>query len=179
MKVTTLILLFIAALASGCASYNTSPYGASVSNVEALKSSGIKPVAVNKFTAAEPGQMGIMCRAAGKVEVNTAFETYIQNALTDELKLAGLYDPNSSVKISGRLDEIGFSSGMSDGNWAFTLTVSNQKGTSYVTKSTSQFSGSFAAATACQQVAQAFGPAVQKLIRDMVANPKFKEVATQ
>jgi hypothetical protein len=38
-------------------------------------------------------------------------------------------------------------------------------------------SGSFVADKACQETAQAFGPAVQKLIEDVVRHPKVKQIA--
>jgi len=71
---------------------------------------------------------------------------------------------------------VDFSSGMTDGKWLFTLTLSNGKN-SFTTKSTMNFSGSFVADKACQEVAQAFGPAVQQLIREVIKNPQFKKLA--
>ena len=109
--------------------------------------------------------------------VSPSFENCIEKAFIDELKLAGAYNPASSLTLSGNLEEVDFSSGMSDGNWTFTLTVSNQRNEGFTTKSTFGFSGSFVADKACQKVAQAFGPAVQKLIEDVVRNPKFKQIA--
>jgi hypothetical protein len=66
---------------------------------------------------------------------------------------------------------------MTDGNWSFTLALTNARGESFTTKSKFGFSGSFVADKACQEVAQAFGPAVQKLIEDAVRDPKFKQIA--
>ncbi|MFL9878093.1 hypothetical protein PQR63_06875 [Herbaspirillum rhizosphaerae] len=176
MKLASLSLIVAATLLTGCA-YNASPYGASVQNVDAIKSAGIKPVAVEKFQSSKPGLASITCRAAGPVTVVPSFETYIEKALIDELKLAGAYDAASALKLSGKLEEVDFSSGMSDGKWLFTLTLSNNKNDSFTTKSTMNFSGSFVADKACQEVAQAFGPAVQQLIRDVIKNPQFKKLA--
>ena len=177
MSLRLLPFLAVTALMTGCA-FNVAPYGASVKNVEALKATSIKPVSVAKFQAAKPGDASISCRAAGSVKVDPNFETYIEKAFIDELKLAGLYDPNASLKLSGKLEQIDFSSGISDGNWAFTLVVSNARNESFSTQSKFPFSGSFIAEKACQEVAQAFGPAVQKLIEDVVRNPKFKQIAS-
>jgi len=177
MSLRLLPFLAATALMTGCA-FNVAPYGASVKNVEALKAASIKPVSVARFEAAKPGQASISCRAAGSVKVEPSFETYIEKAFIDELKLAGLYDPNSSLKLSGKLEQIDFSSGISDGNWTFTLVVSNARNESFSTQSKFPFSGSFIADKACQEVAQAFGPAVQKLIEDVVRNPKFKQLAS-
>ncbi len=165
-----------ATVLSGCA-YNVSPYGAAVNNVEAIKAQKISPVAVGKFQASEPGKASITCRAAGPVTVSPSFETYIENALIDELKLAGAYNPSSPLVLTGKLEKIDFSSGMSDGNWSFTLVLTNPRGQSFTTQSIFGFSGSFAADKACQEVAQAFAPAVQKLVSDVVRNPQFRQIA--
>ena len=176
MKIFSLSLLVAAAVLSGCA-FKTAPYGASVKNVDAIRASSIKPVAVAKFEGAKPGANSLMCRAAGPVKVEPSFEAYIEQAFIDELKLAGVYNPSSSIILSGKLEKVDFSSGMTDGNWAFSLTVSNARKESFTTSSTFPFSGSFIADRACQEVAQAFGPAVQKLIADVVNDPKFKQIA--
>ena len=176
MKYVPLAMVAAASLLTGCA-FNTSPYGASVKNVESIKSTSIKPIAVAQFKSAKPGLTSIACRAAGPVTVVPSFESYIEKAFIDELKLAQAYDPASNIVLSGRLDEVDFSSGMTDGNWTFTLAVSNGRNESFTTKSKFSFSGSFVADRACQEVAQAFGPAVQKLIGDVVQNPKFKQLA--
>lgn len=170
-------VLVASSLLAGCA-FKTSPYGASVSNVEAIRSSNVKSIAVAKFQSVKPGLDSITCRAAGPVTVTPNFESYIQQAFVDELKLAGVYNANSTVVLSGKLEEIDFSSGLSDGKWIFALTVSNGRNESFTTKSTFGFSGSFVADRACQEVAQALGPAVQKLIADVVSNPKFKQIAS-
>ena len=176
MKKLSLAIAAAAALTSGCA-YNVAQYGASVRNVEAIKAIDIQPVAVGPFTSTRPGLTSITCRAAGPVTVAPSFEGYIRQAFVDELKLAGTYDQNSGITLSGRLEEVDFSSGMSDGNWNFTLTVSNQRNESFTTKSRFGFSGSFVADKACQEVAQALAPAVQKLIEDVVQNPRFRQIA--
>jgi len=176
MKILHLTLIVTAALISGCA-YKASPYGASVKNVESIRLTNIKPVSVAQFQSAKPGLASITCRAAGPVIISPSFESYIENAFIDELKLAGAYNQNSNITLSGKLEEIDFSSGMTDGKWIFTLVVSNNRNESFTTKSTFGFSGSFVADKACQEVAQGFGPAVQKLIEDVIKDPKFKQLA--
>lgn len=175
MKNVRLAMIAITALVSGCA-YNTSQYGASIRNVETLKAHNIKPVAVAPFKSSRPGLDSITCRAAGPVKVTPNFESYIEKAFIDELKLANAYSPDSKTTLTGMLDAVDFSSGISDGNWSFTLTVSNQRSESFTIKSQFGFSGSFVADKACQEVAQAFSPAVQKLIEDVIQNPKFKQI---
>lgn len=169
------LLAILALNVSGCA-YNASQYGASTRNVEAIKTTNIKPVAIAPFKSTKPGLSSITCRAAGPVTVSPSFEGYIEKAFIDELKLAGTYDPASEISLTGMLEEIDFSSGISDGSWMFTLTLSNNRNESFTTKSKFEFPGSFVADKACQEVAQVFTPAVQKLIGDVVQNPKFKQI---
>lgn len=177
MKLSISVFFLATTLLSGCA-FKTSPYSASVNNVEAVKSAGVKPVSVGKFQSAKPGLTSITCRAAGPVTVEPSFESYIEQAFITELKLAGVYNPNSTLVLTGKLEEVDFSSGMTDGNWRFILTVSNSRSESFTTTSTLGFSGSFIADRACGEVSQAFLPAVQKLISEVIANPKFKQIAS-
>lgn len=170
------ILVLSTSLVAGCA-FNVAPYGASIQNVESVKAYNLQPVSVGNFESAKPGNASITCRAAGPVTVSPNFETYIQQAFIDELKLAGIYDSASRLVLTGMLEEIDFSSGITDGNWSFTLTLTNARNESFTTKSQFGFSGSFIADRACQEVAQAFGPAVQKLIGDVVRDPKFQQIA--
>ena len=176
MKLKLVFSLVATNFFAGCA-FNVAQYGASVNNVESIRSAGIKPVSVSAFNSLEPEKSSINCRAAGPVSVKPTFASYIEKAFIDELKLAGAYDPMSNLVIKGTLEEIDFSSGITDGKWLFTLSLTNSRGESYTTKSIYNFSGSFIADRACQETAQAFAPAVQKLVQDMVANSQFKKIA--
>lgn len=162
----------------GCG-YAVNPYGASVQNVTAIKGSGIRSVSVAPFTATNPGQKSIMCRAAGPVETpnGVSFESYIQTALVDELKLAGVYDEKSPTKLTGKVEEVDFNSNIGAGKWVMSLTIANGHNPGYTTRTTHEFSTNWVADKACQQVAQAFGPAVQKLVYETVTNPKFATLA--
>lgn len=176
MNYVSFAAVAVALALSGCA-YTTSPYHPSAANVEKLRAAQVKPVAVGAFTAELPGRDSIVCRAAGPVTVKPSFEGYIKQALIDELKIAGAYDANAQTVLTGRIDAIDFSSGMTDGNWTIALTVSNNKSQSVSAKAIYPFAGSFVADKACQEVAQAFSPAVQKLIATTVSNPSFKSLS--
>lgn len=177
MKPHLITLAIAASLLSGCA-FKTLPYGASASNVEGIRSVNIKAVAVSKFQSVKPGLASIICRAVGPVTVEPNFESYIEKAFVSELKLAGAYDPNSQLVLNGKLEEIDFNSGMSDGNWILALTISNARSESFTTKTKFNFAGSFFGDKACGDVSQAFVPAVQRLIEDVVRDPRFKQIAS-
>ena len=67
--------------------------------------------------------------------MSPSFGTYIEKAFIDELKLAGVYDPNAKLVLVGKLEEIDFSSGITDGRWIFKLTISNGRNESFTTSS--------------------------------------------
>ena len=161
----------------GCG-YVVNNYGASVENVESLRAVGSVAVSVGDFTSYKPGLKSIGCRAAGPVSTpnKESFEGYIKNALVSELKLAGIYSDNSSVQISAHLEKIDFNSNIGAGKWVFNLTVKGADSSSVGVNSTHEFSTNWVADKACQQVAQAFSPAVQKLIGDVIKNPEFKNL---
>jgi hypothetical protein len=178
MKSAFFLLLFAVTL-SGCVTYQALPYETSRANTAAIKDSGIGPVAVVPFTSSHPGMTSLSCRAAGPVQAAPSFQGYIERAFIDELKLAGVYDPSSSLRLGGRLEDIQFSSGMSDGGWTLILTLSNDRNESYIVKSTHNFDGSFFGDIACNQVKDQLSPAVQALIRDLIRDPRFKTLAKQ
>ncbi len=163
----------VCSMLSGCA-YNVSPYGLSSNNIEKMKALQTKPVSVAKFESSKPGLNSITCRAAGPVTVEGSFESYIEKAFIEELKIAGLYDAASPVVIKGRVDEIDFNSNIGAGKWLITLSLASKSSPAYKVNSAHEFSTNFVADKACQQVAQNFGQAVQKLIGDAVSDPQFK-----
>jgi hypothetical protein len=173
-KLIALSLVFAAL--TGCG-YTINNYGASVDNVEALKAlkQANTQVSVNSFSASHGDHKSIMCRAAGPIETpnKQSFEKYIEEALVAELKLAGLYSPGADIKLDGRVDKLDFNSNIGAGSWAFELTASSSNGKSMTVKSRHEFSTNWVADKACQQVAQAFSPAVQALISDLVKSPEF------
>lgn len=171
---------FASTLLSACG-YNINPYGASVQNVETIKAQNIKPVAVSNFTTFEAGLNSIGCRAAGPVQTpnEMPFEKVIEKALIDELKLAGVYDTQAPLIIKGHLEYINFNSNIGSGKWSIKLNVSSNKNPEgFMVETQHEFSTNWVADKACQQVAQAFGPALQDLIGKVVAHPMFKTMGT-
>jgi hypothetical protein len=153
-------------------------YYSSVKNVQAIKNSGAKPVSVASFTSYEPDMSSILCRLSFPVISNGAsFEYHIQRAFVNELTLADLYDPASPLVLQGKVEELDFNSNIGAGEWIISLYISSNKNSGYKVSTTYKFSTNFVAEIACQQVAQAFVPAVQQLILETVSDPKFKELS--
>ncbi len=89
------------------------------------------------------------------------------------MKLAGIYSDDASIQLKGHLSQIDFSS-IGTGHWVFELTASSSNNSKIQLESMYEFSSAFVADRACQQVAQAFSPVVQKLIGDFVRHPDFQ-----
>lgn len=167
------LVSLVTVFSTGC-TYNISPYGASADNVGKLKNIRTK-INVSDFTASKPGESSIVCRGAGPVATpgKIAFEKYIKEAFVSELKLAGKYDEKSPITINGNLEEVDFNSNLGIANWIFTLRAVSSNSKSVTVSTKYEFDGSFIADKACQEVAQAFVPAVQKLISDLVSDKQF------
>ncbi len=177
-KIIKLAALSSVIAISACSTYTVNNYGISAENVEIMKAMDGVQFSVTDFTAAKPGLVKIQCRGAGPVMTpnQETFESYITSALVSELKIAGVYSESSNIQISGYLENLDFNSNIGSGKWMFDVNVSNERGISYKVNSVFLFSTNWVADKACQQVAQAFVPAVQNLIKDIVSNPKFNEL---
>ena len=99
---------------------------------------------------------------------------FVQKAFNDELKFANLY-AEDGVTLDGNLTTIAFSStsGLTNGWWELDLSLKSSKGKSMDVASLYEFKSGFDAITACNQTAQALGPAVQDLIKKTVTDPQF------
>lgn len=177
-SVKILSLLLIAGLVStGCSSYNVSKYSASIENINSMKSIKRK-VNVGDFTAKVKGQSKIMCRGAGDVGFpnKMTFAQYIKDAFTSELKFAEKFDPKSKITINGYLNEVDFNSNIGTANWILKLEATSSNSKKIIINTKYEFEGSFVADRACSEVAQAFIPAVQKLINDTIKHKNFKNL---
>lgn len=171
--------LVIALLVSGCSTYATSRYSPSTDNIMALKKMRPATVNVGKFTASEPDKSSTHCRLVGPIATpdDEPFSEYIKKAFTDELKLAELYSPESSILITGNLDEVDSSSQL--GMWNLKLTLISSTGARSTTHDQFSFSTGYFGEAACNQTAQAFVPAVQDLLKKAIASPDFQRLIKQ
>ena len=81
------------------------------------------------------------------------------------------------MTIRGMLHEVDFNSNIGAGKWVFRLAVSSSVSPGITVETKHEFSTNWGGDKACQQVAQAFAPAVQRLISDLVSNPGFQALA--
>jgi hypothetical protein len=167
-------MLLVAAF-SGCSTYAASRYSISADTVSTLRAFRGHTVKVGPFTAAKPGRTEITCRAVGPIKTpdGEAFEEFVRKALIDELTISEVYAPDAPVTLTGRLDEIDFSSGWTDAAWQIGLTVVSSTGKSVTVHETYEFKGNFVGEIACQQTAHALKPAVQDVVGKVVHHPDF------
>lgn len=175
--------LIVILLISACA--NVSPkYGVSADNVEKLRelsAHGTTRLAVAQFSSFDPTLKSITCRGVVPIEPSDGqtFEGYIQNALTTELKLAGIYAPESPVKLQAKLENINFDSAIGAGKWVIDLSLSAEGTPPFQVNSIYRFSTNWIGDVACQQVATALPAATQDLISRIVAHPAFMAIVKQ
>lgn len=167
-------------LVSACETTSSRPYTVSTENVMAFQSA-LKDtkVQIADFTTAADVDANMTCRALGALEVapgKTPVE-FIEGAMRDELFSAGVYDTSSPTVINGEVRTLEFNS-LGTGSWNIALNVSSSTLPQGFTVETNYtFKTSFSAVSACQNVIDAFTPAVQGLISDVIKHPQFEDLA--
>jgi len=174
LTIRNLMFVVLALFTAGCETYSAPRYGMSADNIVALKSLAPSRISVGAF--AEPQQFSDGCRAAGPITAadGMGFAAYIRKALIDELKVAGVYDANGTVTLTGAVDKLAFSSTVA--YWDITLTVTSSNGRSITVQEQYRFPGAFAAVTACKRVADGYAPAVQNVLQKLIASPEFRSL---
>lgn len=173
-----LSVLLASTIFSGCG-IKTSEYSASADNVtklRVLKDKDIQ-IGVSPFTAINPGEKSILCRLADTVETpdNESFEKYIENAFVEELKMAGIYNQNANIKLTGKLTKIQAST-VGSAYWLFEMLVSSSNGKSITVATKREYGAAILAFSACMNMGTSFGPSVKKLISDIINHPEFSEL---
>jgi len=173
---TGAFLMLAGAVLSGCSTYAASRYTTSVDTVTALRGFRGTSVAVAPFTAAKPGEAEITCRAVGPIKTpdGEPFEQFVRKALIDEMKMAEIYADSGPVTLTGRLESIDFSSGLTDAAWNIALTLTSSNGKSLAVAERYEYKSSWYGETACNQTAHALMPAVQNLVGKTVRHPDFR-----
>ena len=173
-----IVVLFVAVFASGCA-YTIEKYDSSGDNVVVLQKTGAKKaVKVGTFSAKAEDKAFITCRAAGPVSTpnNKPYADYIRDAFISELKSVGIYSETSVNEISAHLDSIDFNSNIGSGRWDIAITFSAPNKAPVKIATSHPFETSWSADRACTEVANAFEPAVQSLLKQLYTDPGFKQL---
>ena len=168
-------------LLAGCETTNSIPYKTSTSNViaiqQTLQAQG-KKVSIGSVMLAPGVDESPLCRLSGPVKVTPgkSISQYIKDAFQEELFLAQAYQVNAPTVIDGRLEALRLSS-VSPASWNITMSVKSNYSAGYTVSVNYPFETSWTAYSACKNVADAFGPAVQELLKQVVTHPQFPTLA--
>jgi len=186
-----LLLALSALFLAACGTYMPQRYSISADNNVALRSIGAANINVGPFKGDESfdpacrgGSRGVSWWISTGMAVSIdlpdgmSFEAYIQKALADELKVAGIFNEKSpKVTLTGVVEHLDFST-TSSSYWDIVLRVNSSIGTSTLVREHYEFPYAFAGTTACQNAADAFPRTVQDLIGKLVKSPDFKALVT-
>jgi hypothetical protein len=175
LKMVTIAI--IVGVLSGCETTNSIPYKASTNNIVAIQQT-VKPsggkVNVGGIEMASGAEESLTCRLMGPIKVapGKTLPEYIKDAFVEELFAAQAYDPKASTVISGTITHMSFKS-VAPASWKIDMAVKSTVSAGYTVAIEYSFNTSFSAYSACKNVADAFGPAVQELLRLVVTDPGF------
>jgi len=175
------IFLVACLFLSGCSTVNSLHYKASIENTISIHESlGIqgKKVRITDISLADGVKDSLICRLRGPVEPipGKSLSEYIKDAFKEELFKANVYSPRSEAQVKATIKEINFSS-VSPAYWKISMDISSNYSDGYNTSIKYYFDTSFIAHYACENVTNAFGPAVQELLNKVVSNPRFSSLA--
>lgn len=167
-------------LFTGCG-IKTSEYNVSADNVQKLRDYKELKLDVSNFTATKAGESSILCRLAETVSTpkGESFEEYIKDALISELKMAGTFDKNSDLKVSGNLNNIYGSTMFGDAYWEINVTITSTNGKSLTVNTKREYPSSYLASTACNNMGTSFSPTIKQLIADILNHKDFPSLLTK
>lgn len=180
-------ILRIAALAipvavlSACG-FVAPPYTPSVDNIQALKNVPNAHAHVGSFDslASAKNYNPIPLRAnVMRSPVGDSFGSYLADAMTKELQMAGKLSPQSDVEIKATLIENDVNAGLSKGDATLSARfVVARAGTvryDQVKTAHTEWDSAFAAMVAVPKAREEYPLAVQKLLGVLYADPAFRE----
>ena len=175
-----LLSAILALTGFGCQTSKSYPYEASPRNVAAIKqalegmdvATSISGVNLAPGVEDNPhcGQMGPLRVAPG-----VSLPEYIEDAFNDAFSEAGVYEAGSDTAIFLRIRELAFSP-ESPPYWDISMQVSSGRSTGYAVSIRHDFKFSLTEYRACRKTESEFGPAVQKLVHEVVAHEEFAEL---
>jgi len=170
-------LLAVMLLLSGCG-IKANEYGVSAKNVSELRQKQDLQIGVERFSATNPDEKHSSCRLQDTVTTpkGESFEEYITNALIEELQMAGVYNPQARLKLSGNIEQVYGSSMIGNAYWLIEATVTSSNGNSLSVSTKREYPSSYLASSACNNMASAFAPTVQELIHDIITHKEFNSL---
>jgi hypothetical protein len=172
-------LLAVLAL-HGCA-LKAPAYAPSIDNVEVMKRSGMRTVALGSFTvsAGAPGGAAIGLRGSSmESPVGADYAAYLGEALRQELVLAGKLDAKSDIEIGGTLmkNDIaagGISTNSGEIEARFVVRRAGAMRYDALKRADASWESSFVGGIAIPKAQQQYPLLVQKLLSQLLADPQF------
>jgi hypothetical protein len=179
-NVLAVLVLVSGFLASGCTSI-APLYGPSMENVQALKDAGDVKAKVGAFSAKENLETArsISMRASKVVSpYGESYAAYLEEAVKQEMSLAGKLSPNASSEVSGVLlknsiDIGGFSVGYGDIQVRFVVKKNGSVQYDQVKSAHREWESAFAGAVAIPRGKIEYSNLVQMLLKTLYADQNF------
>lgn len=172
----SLLLIPMLALLQGCGMTMTR-YEPSFENVQKLKQTPPLHAISNPQVTAESGEGSLVVRANPVRSPSGSIPAHIQDAITEELRKAGLLDPQAQrqLKVLVVKNELSAGMGTGDGKLAARFTLLNGNDVVYdATKNvSSQWSSSFFGFIAIPNAVNAYNPMVRDLLKELYSDPQF------
>lgn len=172
----TLLILTVCTFISGCTALIAPNYTPSTANGNTLNDLTNNKISVGRFTQSGPNDFSM--RGSSLVSpYNQSFAEYLSWALTEELRLAGIYDGKSSIRISGTLINNQVEAPIGTGTASITarFVVARDGSTVYDKKLTAnhEWDSSFAGAIAIPAAQNNYPVVVQKLLGTLFDDNDF------
>jgi len=176
VKKLLLLTPLLALLLQGCGVTMTQ-YEPNFDNVQVLKQAApLQPVSNAQVTAAS-GEGSLSVRANPIRSPSGSVPAHIQAAITQELQLAGLLNPQAERHLQVLVVKNSLSAGMSSGNGTLAARFTLLKGNDVVYDATKEvnhtWSSSFFGFIAIPNAANAYNPMVRDLLKSLYSDPLF------
>ena len=165
---------------AGCASFVVPSYSADYSAVDALKRSGLKPVAVEPVQPQDSSAKvnKITLRGAQLTVDDGNYAKYLERALQSDLKEAGLFDPASNRRLfvtllRNDIDVSGFSEGTGDIQAEVAVNEQGQTRLRKTYTANTKFESSFAGAVAIPKGQAEYPNLVRSLLAQIYRDPEM------
>ena len=190
MRATLLKLVAAGALVSlvGCASVKLPPPTANAATVQSLRAANPAPAMVGAFRLAD-GKPAEMDRTVGGLRGSSlapesgSFSQQLKDELVVALRGAGLYDPASTMVISGMLTDsmVDAAIGTGKARLAARFTVDRDGRRAYDKELAveSSWESSFVGAIALPLAINQYGAQYRALIDKLIADPEFRAAAAR
>jgi hypothetical protein len=175
-----LLCLVAITLSSGC-SMMAPRYSASISNVQQIKDAEMQKVKVGTFTST-PGKGNenpISMRGSSMASpYDSSYAKYLEEALRQDLELAGKLAADAQIEISGALQKnninvAGFSKGTGDMEARFVVKRAGETTYDQVKTIHDVWDSSLVAAVAIPRAQARYPVIVQMLLAELYADPAF------